>query len=137
LSQTRLIGVGNLRNTTEGIRCDRLSALGNPFVLLTRDDMTARVGSVNAYGLYLHYVVNEALEPIEAIERIKLKQRPGQQLLIVSSTPKPSRNLFINEMARLEEMYWTKQPITLLCWCHPLPCHCDRIVDYLKWKCPL
>lgn len=134
MPESRLIKVANLRHTTDGIRCDRESALGNPFVLLSRDDMSSRIDCVTAYGFYLHLVANESLQPDEAIEQVKFRQKPGQRILIVAATVKPSRKSFIDELAAIEEKYWNRQPVILLCWCAPLPCHCDRLAAYLRWK---
>jgi Domain of unknown function (DUF4326) len=131
-----VITVANLRNTTDGFRCDRLSALGNPFVLMARNDTAGRADAVTAYGLYLHLIANEGFEPVEAIERVKARQKPGQRMLIVASTPKSSRDSFMVELGALTEKHLKQEPVTLLCWCAPLPCHCDRIADYLNWLHP-
>lgn len=130
-----MITVANLRDATEGYRCDRLSALGNPFVLMARSDAAARADTVTAFGLYLHLIANEGFEPVEAIERVKARQKPGQRVLIVASTIKPSRDSFMTELETLEASCLRQEPLILLCWCAPAPCHCDRIANYLNWKC--
>jgi hypothetical protein len=54
--------------------------------------------------------------------------------MIKTCTKPPDRQLFIADLAKIEMAYADKKSITLLCWCAPRACHCDRIADYLKWK---
>lgn len=130
----KLITVANLRNTTDGLRCDRVTPLGNPFVLMAKEPIATRKTCVAAYGFYLHLVANEGHEPIDAIKAVQSRQKPGQPPLVVAATKKPSRESFLSYLAEIENQYREKPQLTLLCWCAPLACHCDRIADYLRWK---
>jgi hypothetical protein len=124
----RLIEVANLRETSDGMICDRTSALGNPFCLVRGAGLPERRQVVRLYGCYLHLVANRGHEPIQAIKAIK-----NVHPVIVHSTRKPDRSEFMEALGRLE---WVLESgyLRLLCWCAPLPCHCDRIKDYLLWK---
>jgi hypothetical protein len=127
-----MLRVANLRVELIGFRCDRKSNLGNPFVLM-RGDETGRDRVVKAYGIYLHQIVNEGLEPIDAIEYV---QSVSRHHLLAASTKPPGRRSFIDELAAIEECYVDRKPVTLLCWCAPLACHCDRIAAFLRWRYP-
>jgi Domain of unknown function (DUF4326) len=126
------IRVANLRAESIGFRCDHKSSLSNPFVLL-RGDEGGRDRVIKAYGIYLHQIANEGLEPIDAIEYV---QSVSKHHLLVSSSKPLKRWSFIDELAAIEECYDDYKPVTLLCWCAPLACHCDRIAAFLRWRYP-
>jgi hypothetical protein len=126
-----MIKVENLRNETNGFRCDRKSPLGNPFVLLKGQEEVMRDCVVKAYGIYLHEVANNGLEPKEAVQRV---QAISRSQLIIAFTKPPDRQSFISYLAKIEIAYTDRNLITLLCWCAPKACHCDRIADYIRWK---
>jgi hypothetical protein len=134
IQKEKLITVANLRDTAHGLRCDRGTPMGNPFVLLAKEPIATRKICVAAYGFYLHLVANKGHEPIDAIDLIQSRHKPGQRPLLVSSTKPPSKETFLSYLADIESRYLDSEPLTLLCWCAPLPCHCDRIAAYLRWK---
>jgi hypothetical protein len=125
-----VISIDNLRSTREGIRCDRKFPLGNPFALLSGSGDRERDIVVDAYGYYLHLVANLQMSPTLALQTANnLTPQP----LIIHRSARPFRHQFMAELNRLEELA-RSQDITLLCWCYPLRCHCDRIADYLRWR---
>jgi Domain of unknown function (DUF4326) len=128
------ITVGNLRNVSDGVRCDRLSVLGNPFVLMTRIDPVMRVNVVTAYGYYLYLVAVMGFEPLIAIETVVQKFKKVGVCLVVAQNKSPSREDFMEGLHELESRVMTGEPLKLLCWCEPDPCHCDRIKAYLEWR---
>jgi hypothetical protein len=129
-----LITVGNLRQTKDGLRCDRESSLGSPFVLMVRSDTVGRLNSVKAYGFYLYYVTELKMEPIEAIEAVYQKFKMAGVHLIVSQAQRPTRDQFMEGIYELESILLSGKSLTLLCWCDPDPCHCHRIRSYLQWR---
>jgi Domain of unknown function (DUF4326) len=128
-----MIRVGNLRDMCEGIRCDRLSPLGNPFVMLTRGDEEQRKLVIQCYARYLHLVANLGTEPNEAVKTVFRWEKAKGNYVMVSSNILPPKATFMAELDRIAGLAKEKD-ITLLCWCYPLACHCDRIVDYINWK---
>jgi hypothetical protein len=134
IQKEKLVTVANLKDTANGLRCDRGTPMGNPFVLLAREPISARKLCVDSYGFYLHLVVNKGFEPIDAIDLLQSRHKPGQRPLLIASNKKPSRVAFLSYLADIESRYLDSEPLILLCWCAPLPCHCDRIAAYLRWK---
>lgn len=123
-----MIEIANLRKTRDGMICDRASPLGNPFCLYRGAGMAERVRVVKLYGCYLHLIANQGHEPIKALKAIK-----DFHPVIISAGKKPDRSEFMEALDRLEWVLETGY-LRLLCWCAPLPCHCDRIKDFLLWK---
>jgi hypothetical protein len=126
-----LIRVANLRTTKVGEICDRRSPLGNPFVLIAQTE-TEREKVIAAYRKYLYRITILGATPEQAVDTILREYRSRSIDLVTSKQPITSRNSFMNELERLEILA-EQGEITLLCWCSPLPCHCDKIADYLKW----
>lgn len=120
--------VGNLRNTQEGIKCDRTSPLGNPFEMRSESERDA---VVKAFRHYLWLVACCWEDPLTAATAIaEATDIEGKKKLEIASTwNPPQQNELSDALTELEN----KPGATLLCWCHPKPCHCDVIVRFLHW----
>ena len=120
------ITIANLRQTTEGIRCDRISVLGNPFHMRSEEE---RLDVVKAYKRYLSGVAIDQEDP-----SILASRMADKYLLQVSTTWKrPTSRQFVQELNRIQQLS-NLEDVTLLCWCAPLACHCNIIRDYINWK---
>jgi Domain of unknown function (DUF4326) len=120
------ITVANLQNTKEGIRCDRISMLGNPFVLESELD---RKRIVEMFRQYLYGITMFDEEPSTMAAQLS-----DRYAMAISNTWKrPTHRQFIGELNRIQILSLT-QDCTLLCWCSPLRCHCDILASYFKWK---
>lgn len=120
------ITIGNLRQTTEGIRCDRTSVLGNPFHMRSEKE---RLNVVKAYKRYLSGVAINEEDPSILVSRMADKY----SLQVSNTWKRPTSRQFLQELSRIQQLSITED-ITLLCWCAPLACHCNIISDYIKWK---
>jgi len=120
------ITVLNLKTTKQGIRCDRGSTLGNPFLL---GNELERRRVIEGYRRYLWQVVHVWDEPLEAAKSV------GTQLglIIASSWRQPTREQVVLALQKIEVQIEQGKHVTLLCWCAPSPCHCDVIANYLRW----
>ena len=115
------ITVANLNKTKSGIRCDRKSPLGNPFYLIheyQRDTV------ISAYRTYLYKIIFKDMTPKESAISLNLPIANTWQIPTTTEFTKELYRIYINSLY---------QDTTLLCWCHPLPCHCDVIVNYLQY----
>ncbi len=119
------ITVGNLRRITEGIRCDRRSVLGNPFEMRSETD---RMAVIKAFRLYLNAVDRKSCDPVDAAKLIAC----SECLSLSDKWQRPSRPKITAELDRIARLA-ADADITLLCWCHPLPCHCDVLRSYFEW----
>ncbi len=127
-----LIKVGNLKVTKAGEVCDRSSVLGNPFVLSTKTE-AEREKVIAAYRKYMYRIAVLGRTPEQAIRGVVREHHSRSTHLVVANLECRGRKSFMDELERLETL--VKQgEITLLCWCSPLPCHCDKIADYLRWR---
>lgn len=120
------ITVANLRDTKEGIRCDRVSALGNPFQLESELD---RILVVKAFREYLNAVAVNEEEPAIVAARMSVKY----EIAVSNTWKRPTYRQFIGELNRIDQLS-LNEDITLLCWCVPLTCHCHVIESYINWK---
>ncbi|NJR32250.1 MAG: DUF4326 domain-containing protein [Chamaesiphon sp. CSU_1_12] len=120
------INVGNLRTTTQGIRCDRSSFLGNPFQMETEND---RHATIKAFRQYLKMTAIDLQEPSIVASQVSI----AYKLNISSVWKRPTSRQLLKELERVYELGLT-QEITLLCWCAPLPCHCNVLINYFKWR---
>ena len=123
------IHIANLRKSRQqqpGVRCDRGTPLGNPFHMLAEGE---RERCIAAFRVFLYEVANLGVEPsTEMIHRIAKKHKV---------MPSNGYTLYCRDeiMAALESL-GQKSEETLLCWCHPKPCHCDVIKRYLAHTYP-
>jgi hypothetical protein len=120
------ITIANLRNTKEGIRCDRSSFLGNPFEMRTEAE---RDSVCDAYDEYFDAMVTQ-LNANESVIAHDLCKKYGVTLSKKWKRPYSS-GVFLNEVGKLHEQAKTK-PLKLLCWCEPKRCHCRTIKQYLE-----
>jgi Domain of unknown function (DUF4326) len=118
--------VGNIKNTKVGIKCDRSSALGNPFMMRGEEE---RDIVKKAFREYLFQVAMNKIDPLTAAVNIQAKY----QLVLSSAWIQPSCKEFMTELKRVH-LATLKEDTTLLCWCNPLPCHVEIIIDYFEWK---
>jgi Domain of unknown function (DUF4326) len=127
-----LIKVENLKVTKAGEVCDRSSVLGNPFVLSAKTE-AEREKVIAAYRKYMYRIAVLGRTPEQAIRGVVREHHSRSTHLVVANLECRGRKSFMDELERLETL--AKQgEITLLCWCSPLPCHCDKIADYLRWR---
>lgn len=120
------ITVGNLRDTKNGIRCDRVSVLGNPFQMESELD---RILVVKAFREYLNAVAVNEEEPAIVTARMSAKY----SIQISNTWKRPTSRQFMGELNRIYQLELSED-ITLLCWCAPLTCHCHVIQSYLAWR---
>jgi hypothetical protein len=82
---------------------DRRSALGNPFPMKDKNDMIERVGVIAEYRNWLW------------------KKIKGKDAKVIKA---------LKELIELEREHGK---VYLMCWCKPLPCHADVLVNALNW----
>ena len=126
------IKVGNLKSTKAGEICDRSSVLGNPFVLIAKTEAD-REKVIAAYRKYLYRITLLDRTPEQAVRGVVREYHGRSTHLLVRDMSLPSRKSFVDELERLEILA-KQSEITLLCWCSPLSCHCDKLADYLRWR---
>ncbi len=73
-------------------------------------------------------VVNNGADPVDVVPALAQKYKVMQS----GAWKCPSRYQVLAELAKLGAL----PEVKLLCWCAPLPCHCDVIKSYLEWKHP-
>lgn len=120
------------------IRCDRASALGNPYGF---KDEAYRNLSIQLYRRWLWENIKlyksiesigiDTLDPFALIELIEL----AEKIFIAPKFKNPSVRQVIQELERISQI---TNPRALLCWCkgNPVatdkPCHCDVIKSCLE-----
>jgi hypothetical protein len=119
------ITVGNLRRSTEGVICDRRSILGNPFEMRVESE---RMAVILAFRLYLNAVDRKGRDPVGSAKSIAY----SECLDLSDKWQRPNRPTMIAELDRVARLA-ADGDITLLCWCNPLPCHCDVLKSYFEW----
>lgn len=129
------ITIDNIRNTRDGEICDRSSVLGNPFPMAVRS-AKERQKVIDAYRRYLHVITIGERTPEQAINRTVRWYHERSEFLISSSMERPKRPAVMAELLRLEGIARVRD-LRLLCWCHPLPCHCDILARYLRYRLDL
>ena len=118
--------IGNLNRTQDGIRCDRLSLLGSPF---RRKDESQRILGNQGFRKYLFEVAVHNNDPQLVAKQIRIENG----LSISPRWLNPSAHVFQDELTKVH-MATLSSNTTLLCWCEPLPCHCEILVKYFNWK---
>jgi Domain of unknown function (DUF4326) len=118
------IRIGHLANETEGIRCDRASILSPPFIV--RDEISREVNQ-RAFRQVMKLIYRDMIEPIEAVKAVSKIYKVD----ISPLWPKPSRSTFLAELNRINTLSQTTD-ITLLCWCAPLDCHCQILINFME-----
>ena len=119
------IKVANLKHTNKGVRCDRGTALGNPFELTHESE---RDNVIFGFKRYLWMVLHHNIEPYIAANDIA----NDQNLKISRTWKRPSRDDIESLLTEIIGLY-EKENVTLLCWCFPKKCHCDVIKAYIEW----
>jgi hypothetical protein len=111
--------VGNLRNgfPTNGIRADRGTALGNPFVMT---DESNRDAVCDAFDEYFKAVMRG--------EEPNLNQIAIKYKVPLSRKYKGIPSAIRKEIDRLKK----EDNFTLMCWCNPNRCHLLAIKNYLE-----
>lgn len=104
--------VGNLKDSTLGFRCDRVSCLGNPFIMQLESDRSRVINSHNNF-------LNTALLSPNMYDSLELNKR----------YKKVTRYNYLKELG-LALQHPSK---TFLCWCYPKACHCDNYQDFYKF----
>lgn len=119
-----LINVNNLKRKREGIRCDRLSILGNPFYMRHEGE---RERVIKAFEEYFYECLNSPPNYIVSLQSIA-----DNHNVVVAYNWKPLKAGDIQQSIKtlLDQLIISKQ-ITLLCWCKPKDCHLDIVKDYL------
>ena len=103
--------VDNLKDSTLGFRCDRVSCLGNPFTMQLESDRSRVINSHNNF-------LNTAL----------LSPNMYESLGLNNEYRKVSRYEYLKELG-LALQHPSK---TFLCWCYPKACHCDNYVRFTE-----
>jgi hypothetical protein len=120
------ITIANLRNTKEGVRCDRSSILGNPFEMRAEAE---RDPVCDAYDEYF-YTMATNLNANASIIAYNLCKKYG--LTLSKKWKRPySSGVFLAAIEDLWHISKLKQ-LTLLCWCEPKRCHCQTIKQHLE-----
>ncbi|MCK5612605.1 DUF4326 domain-containing protein [Candidatus Pacearchaeota archaeon] len=91
------------------VRVDRMSCLGNPFILRydgNRDEVCDK------FKVWFDELVNSWV--------------PGEVIM--------RRKDIFNELCRLADLYGRCGKFRLFCWCAPKKCHAETIRDYLLDK---
>lgn len=117
------ITIGNLLTTKNGIRCDRISVLGNPFELATERQRDAVCDAFQEY-------LDEVLKTTESVEKIANKIAQKYKVGIAKAWKVPTRIQIKEELAMLQ-IKLAQGPLTLLCWCNPKRCHVNKIAKIL------
>lgn len=120
------ITTGNLRTTKNGIRCDRISVLGNPFEM---GNERQRDAVCDAFDEYLE----EVLKTSESVEIITNKIAQKYKVGIARAWKVPTKVQIKEELAMLQ-IKLAQGPLTLLCWCNPKRCHVNSIAKILEGK---
>ena len=113
----------NLKATKAGIRCDRATYRGNPFEMKNESD---RGKNCDGFKKYLWAIVGHGHSPIDAANAVAA----SMGLDISAKWRSPTTSQFLAALKQIEE---APDGTQLLCWCHPLRCHCDEYVSYLEW----
>lgn len=120
------ITVANLKDVKEGIRCDRVSMLGNPFHMETE---SSRLLVVKTFREYLSAIAIDEEEPAIVASRLSAIH----EIPISNTWKRPTHRQFIGELNRVYKITLIED-VTLLCWCAPLPCHCHVVENYINWR---
>lgn len=125
------IQIGNLKYTSEGIKCDRTTKVGNPFLFKTEAD---RSKVIKGYRQYLYLVAMTWEDPLNAAQIVAKDLN-----LKISSTyraPKCEEVLALLSHIEYQIIYNQLQGncTTLLCWCSPKKCHCDILKNYFLYS---
>jgi hypothetical protein len=123
--------VGHLKNRKSfdhAITCDRTSVLGNPFEL-DKSKASSRSDVIEGFRRYLYLVTMKNKDPTEAAITVS----KSLNISISKTWIKPNKNEVLVLTDRIVEQSQTKS-ITLLCWCSPLPCHCEVIANFVDYK---
>lgn len=118
--------IGNLNRTQDGIRCDRISILGSPF---SRKNESQRILGNQGFRQYLFDIAVHNKNPQSVAKQIRLENG----LNISPRWLSPSAHVFQDELQKVH-MATLSFNTTLLCWCEPLPCHCEILIKYFDWK---
>lgn len=120
-----MIFIENLRHTQIGIRCDRSSILGSPFLMTCEAE---RDPSCDAFSEYMAEMATQATpSPAEIAFKIAKKY----SLKISPSWKRPhSGAVFLAELEGLQNIA-ARGDLTLLCWCKPKRCHLETIKAWL------
>lgn len=101
--------VDNLKLNKVGFRCDRVSCLGNPFIMSSEAER------------------KEVIEQHKKFFNIALLSPKLYESLDLNSKYKK-----VSRYHYLEELGKALQNKTFLCWCSPKSCHCDNYVEFAK-----
>jgi len=118
-----MTSVGNLKDTIIGIKCDRTTALGNPFEIRNEEE---RDRVCDGFERHL-YLINQCFcSPVEAAKRVA--EEMG--LAISPEWIRPTGNEFA---IALKEVDNSPDDAVFLCDCSPKRCHCDSYITYRLW----
>lgn len=111
------------------IRIDRTTIMGNPFYLASDASEEEREFNLKMYRIYLNGVIRKAYDP----RTIAYRLAEAYEFTIPNTWQRPSLKTFRDEFDRLVELA-KKQPIELMCFCHPKRCHGDILKSAIEWK---
>lgn len=122
------ISIQNLRDTKDGVRCDRIGVYGNPFELVDTNDPVQRDVVCDAYNtffnlvMYYNYCTEDALDVV-----------CRQYNVVVSNTWKNySAKEIKYGLQVLVEKAKKEKSIRLLCWCYPKRCHTQTTKRFIE-----
>jgi len=119
------IEIANLHETKQGYRCDRASALGNPFEMKSERDRDA---VCDAFSDYLDTVLRTKAPPSYVAKAIAAKY----ELQIAKAWRSPSYEQVRDAIAALRAKVQQGKAVRLLCWCAPKRCHCETVRDAIQ-----
>jgi len=85
-----------------------------------------RVIVCDGFRKYLWAILGHGHSPTDAANTIAVVMGLG----ISAKWRSPTLSQFLAAMRQIEE---APDGTQLLCWCHPLRCHCDEYVKYREW----
>jgi hypothetical protein len=111
------------------IRIDRMTVMGNPFYLPSEASDEEREFNLKMYRLYLDGILRKAYDPRTIAHRLA----ESYEFTIPNTWQRPSLKTFRDEFDRLVSLS-LKQPIQLMCFCHPKRCHGDILKSAIEWQ---
>jgi hypothetical protein len=130
------IYIKNLRDTKQGVRCDRIGAYGNPFHLNDVNDDVARDNICDAYDDFFYRVITHGYGVDEAVaiatERYNCVISPTWKHYSTPEMIEAVEELVAKAIA--EDKRGVNGKLDLLCWCRPKRCHTETIREYLKYR---
>jgi hypothetical protein len=111
------------------VRIDRTTILGNPFYLPSDASDEDREFNLKMYRLYLNGIIRKGYDPHVIAHTLAYTYN----LNIPNTWQGMHRKHFMAEFNWLVDRA-KKQPIELMCFCHPKRCHGDVLKSAIEWQ---